>query len=84
MNKLLIFGVLGLMLVSCICVVVISDDSNDSKISNDELRELNRVNEILGVNPSDLANPRSREVSQQAKDFVTEERLNKIEEVKTE
>ncbi len=56
-------------------------DYQQEKITDHEesLRELDRVNKLLGVNPSDLADPLSRRVSQQARDFVDRERIKEAE-----
>jgi len=79
MNKtLIVVLVVGLLLVGCVGFIsYYSDEEEDtSLIAENQLRELDRVNKLLGVNPSDLADTKTREVSQQARDFVAKEVYN--------
>ena len=74
MNKLLILGVA--LLVICASMLFLNNNTNEP--SAYELRELDRINRALGVDPSDLANPRSRSVSQQARDLVVKEKIGEL------
>ena len=73
MNKLIVVALVGLLLVSCVSAYYYIYKEDTSLISENQLRELDRVNKLLGVNPSDLVDTRTREVSQQARDFVNKE-----------
>lgn len=75
---LIVVLAVGLLLVGVIGMNYNNVTENYGSVLSYEyqLMELDRVNKLLGVDPDDLADPRSRSVSQQARDFVIKERID--------